>query len=282
MNIKKREHMKQEQLFTDVTERLPEGFILETVPTKDKESDYRAVLTGPYGETADFALEIKQIHRKETLMAVREKMARFAGETPWLLICNRLTPALAQYCAAHQINLIDSVGNTRIQVPGFYLAIEKKYEKSSTAASGGRPGDGAMKLLFVVLSDPDLLNKPYRTLAERAGISLGMVSKAFDYLEQHRYYRKTKNGRRLINEDKLRATWIREYASALRPKLSQLALNPPESWQKLALTAGEYRGGELAAAEFSAGYLIPATGIIYKPHSLLQRRKELGQPLPFS
>ncbi|WP_312239917.1 type IV toxin-antitoxin system AbiEi family antitoxin [Pantoea sp.] len=268
--------MKQEQLLSDATEHLPEGFTLKAAFSKDKEGDDRAALTGPHGETAGFALEIKHIHRKETLMAVREKRARFANETPWLLICNRLTPALAQYCAAYKINFIDSVGNARIQVPGLYLAIEKKYEKNPAAAFGGRPGEGVMKLLFVLLSDPGLLNKPYRDLAELAGISLGMVSKAFDYLKQQRYYRKTKNGRRFINEDALLAMWIREYASALRPKLSQLSLNPPECWQGLAITEGEYRGGELAAAELSAGYLIPATGIIYTPHPLLQRRKELG------
>lgn len=268
--------MKEEQLLSDAVENLPAGFILHiAMNVRKSESGERVELIAPHGETVHFALETKYIHRKATLMAVREKIARSAEKIPWLLVCNRLTPDLAAYCADHQINFIDSAGNARIQVPGLYLAIEGKYQKK-TVASGGRLAEGVMKLLFVLLSSPETLNNTYRNLAELSGISLGMVSKAFDYLEKQRYYRKAKSGRRLINQDKLYALWINNYASALRPKLDQLSLSQPESWEKLPLLPGEYPGGELAAAELSAGYLLPATGIIYTPHSLLQRRKELG------
>ncbi|MFH8136037.1 type IV toxin-antitoxin system AbiEi family antitoxin [Pantoea osteomyelitidis] len=268
--------MKQEQLFSEVVENLPAGFMLNKAMNVEKrESGERVELIAPHGETVHFALEIKYIHRKATLMAVREKMTRSAGNMPWLLLCNRLTPALAMYCAEHQINFIDSAGNAHIQVPGLYLAIEGKYQKKPVA-SGGRLAEGVMKLLFVLLSSPETLNNTYRSLAELSGISLGMVSKTFDYLERQRYYRKSKSGRRLVNEEELQALWINDYASALRPKLDQLSLRQPESWEKLLLLPDEYRGGELAAAELSAGYLLPATGIIYTPHSLLQRRKELG------
>lgn len=127
----------------------------------------------------------------------------------------------------------------------------------------------------MLLSCPESLNDTYRRLAEKAGISLGMVSKAFDYLAAHRYFRKSQKGRRLMNEGELQVLWLKDYATALRPKLDFLSLPTPASRDEITLATDEYWSGEIAAAELSGGYLIPESGVIFTPHSLLQRRKEL-------
>jgi hypothetical protein len=267
--------MKEEQLLSGVLENLPKGFELQYEHSNNGVHDGWGKLTGPSGETMTFALEMKQIHRKESLIAAREQMARFPGNVPALLVCNRLTSTLAEYCAESQINFIDTAGNAHIQVPGLYLLREGRYEKKPVVASS-RFAEGVMKLLFVLLSSPETLNDTYRSLAEKAGISLGMVSKAFDYLEAQRYYRKSQQGRRLMNEEELQVLWLKDYATALRPKLDSLSLSAPVSWGEIALASEEYWGGEIAAAQLSSGYLIPETGVIFTPHHLLQRRKELG------
>ncbi|EEU3703591.1 hypothetical protein E3C25_001656 [Escherichia coli] len=273
--------MKEEQLLSDAIENLPKGFHLQYEHSgRHGKHDAWGKLTGPDGESVIFALEVKFIHRKESLMAVREQMVRFPADFPVLLVCNRLTSALAEYCADSQINFIDTAGNARIQVPGLYVRIEGRYEKKPVSASS-RFAEGVMKLLFVLLSSPETLNETYRSLAGKAGISLGMVSKAFDYLEAQRYFRKSKKGRRLINEGELEALWLKDYATALRPKLYSLSLSAPVSWDELTLASGEYWSGEIAAAKLSGGYLIPENGVIFTSHPLLQRRKELGlKPVP--
>lgn len=273
--------MNEEQLLSVAADNLPKGFLLQyELGNKHDIHDGWGRLTGPGGEMATFALEVKHIHRKESLLAVREQMARFPAEVPALLVCNRMTSALAKYCADSQINFIDTAGNAYIQVPGLYLFIEGRYEKKPVAASS-HFAEGVMKLLFVLLSCPESLNDTYRSLAEKAGISLGMVSKAFDYLEAKRYYRKSQQGRRLMNEGELEVLWLKDYATALRPKLDFLSLPTPVSWDDITLATEEYWSGEIAAAELSDGYLIPENGVIFTPHSLLQRRKELGmKPAP--
>lgn len=268
--------MKEEQFLSTAAENLPKGFQLQyELDTRYDTYDGRGTLTGPNGEAVIFALEAKLIHRKESLMAFREQMNRFPSNLPVLLVCNRLTPALAEYCAVHQINFIDTAGNARIQMPGLYLLVEGKYEKKPVAASG-RFAEGVMKLLFVLLSHPETLNDTYRHLAEKAGISLGMVNKAFTYLAAQRYFRKSENGRRLMNEEELLALWLRDYAAALRPKLNFLPLAAPTSWDEITLAPEERWSSEIAAAELSEGYLIPESGVIFTPYPLLQRRKELG------
>ncbi|MFE8101345.1 type IV toxin-antitoxin system AbiEi family antitoxin [Brenneria goodwinii] len=273
--------MKKEQLLSGAVENLPKGFLLQYEPGNRHDiHDGWGRLTGPGGEMAKFAMEVKHIHRKESLMAVREQMARFHTDIPALLVCNRLTSALAEYCVDNQINFIDTAGNARIQVPGLYLFIEGRYEKKSIAVRSHFT-EGVMKLLFVLLSCPEYLNDTYRSLAEKAGISLGMVSKAFDYLKAQRYFRKSQKGRRLMNEGELQLLWLKDYATALRPKIDFLALPTPTSWDEITLATDEYWSGEIVAAELSGGYLIPESGVIFTPHSLLQRRKELGlKPVP--
>lgn len=267
--------MKEEQLLSSASESLPKGFLLQyELGDRHDIHDGWGKLTGPGGEMATFVLEVKHIHRKASLMAVREQMTRFPTDVPALLVCNRLTAALAEYCADNQINFIDTAGNARIQVPGLYLFVEGRYEKKSVAVGSHFP-EGVMKLLFVLLSCPESLNDTYRSLAEKAGISLGMVSKAFDYLEARRYFRKSQKGRRLMNENELQVLWLKDYAAALRPKLDSLSLPAPASWDEITLVAGEYWSGEIAAAALIDGYLIPESGVIFTPHSLLQRRKEL-------
>ncbi|MBU9811053.1 hypothetical protein J1785_15125 [Rahnella sp. SL6] len=148
----------------------------------------------------------------ETLSGVERRTLTPVNSLPVLLICNRLSPARVDYCSQNRINFIDSAGNACIDVPGLYIIIQGRQEEKKVTAAGGIFPAGVMKLLFVVLSEPDALNKTYRQLAELSGLSLGMVSKAFDVLEQRRHYRKAKSGRRIMDTDGLCVMWIKDSA----------------------------------------------------------------------
>lgn len=264
--------MKTEHIISEASLQLPKGFTLEYDSVANVFSGTQtAVLKSPHGELFHFVMDVKQVHRKESLPVsglVHDKL-------PHLLVSNPLTPALAAYCAENQVNYIDTAGNACIQLPGLYVLVAGKKTRRAIPERGRFP-EGVMKLLFVLLSEPDSLNKPYRVLAKLAGISLGMVSKAFDYLEQQRYYRKAKSGRRLIDAPEVCSQWIKDYPRSLKSRLDQLKLSLPENVNTLELSIGEVESGELAAARYSDNYLMPASGVIYTPHSLMQRSKELA------
>lgn len=270
--------MSEEQMLSEATANLPEGFQLELQqsPQADlHQHDGMAELTTPDGGAVVFATEIKKIHRKESLMALQHRLAEQPPNPPRLLICNRLTPALCEYCLSNRINFIDAAGNVGIQIPGLYVLIQGKTGQK-TVMPKSRFAEGVMKLLFVLLSTPDTLNQTYRSLAACSGISLGMVSKAFEFLEAQKYYRKTRTGRRLMNIEELHILWLRDYSSALLPKLKSILLTAPHTWQDITLASGEYWGGEVAAAELSKGYLIAESGKLFTPEPLAQRRQTLG------
>ena len=267
--------MKKEELVSGVIENLPKGFRLAYESAKkDEVHDGWGKLTCPAGEKVTFALKIKHIHRKETLVAARQQLSRFPAEFPALLLCHRLTPALAEFCIDSEINFIDTAGNANIRLPGLYLLIEGRYEKRPAAVSN-RAAEGVMKLLFVLLSCPETLGETYRSLTEKAAISLGMVSKAFTWLEEQRYFRKVQSGRRLMNEEELMILWLKDYATALRPRLDKVGSSTQNAWELITPEKDEYWGGEVAAAKLSDGYLQPERGLLFTPFPLSHRRAQL-------
>ena len=270
--------MSGEQLLAEAIANLPNGFRLDYELNADRASvkqHGQATLVSPGGLSFSFSLEVKKIHRKESFTNIVNNTTHVIPAVPLLLVCNQLTPALTEYCHTNHLNFIDTAGNAGINVPGLCVLIEGKTTKKIVAPKS-RLAEGVMKLLFVLLSRPESLNETYRTLAVQAGISLGMVSKAFEYLAAQKYYRKTQSGRRLMNAEELLVLWLRDYASALLPKLSGVRVAVSDLWQDIALSAGEYWSGEVAAAELSDGYLIPEKGQIFTPCALSVRCKELG------
>ncbi|WP_159565267.1 type IV toxin-antitoxin system AbiEi family antitoxin [Budvicia diplopodorum] len=264
--------MNEALFLSEVVKNLPRDFQLRYELNNNRDfRDGCAKFSTPNGEVFTFSLEIKHIHRKETLMAVRRQM----DNQPILLICNPLTPALVEYCVSNQLNFIDTSGNARIHTKGFHVFIDGRGSKAKRIVDN-RISEGTLKLLFVLLSAPETLNNNYRALAELSGISLGMVSKAFGFLENKRLYRNTANGRRLMNVEELQILWLRDYATAIRSKLAFIPLTAPDKWQDILLETGELWGGEAAATQLSDGYLIPENWTLFTPHFLQHRVKALG------
>lgn len=268
-------------LLNATQENLPNGFQLGFQLTQNGEgsfSDGQACLTLPNHEQFLFDIEVKMLRRKENLYLLLEKWERDSPHPP-LLICPPLSPKMADFCEKNGIHFIDAAGNARINITGLYLYIAGKKAVNLLYNDDSRPhriSEGTLKLLFVLLSEPETINENYRTLANLAGISLGMVSKAFDSLEAQRYYRKSSHGRRLIQPEQLMTLWLREYGNVLRPKLKSIALEPVTDWPQLPLSPQEYWGGEAGASFLTKGYLQPEIVILFTHQPLLQRRKELG------
>ena len=102
-----------------------------------------------HGERYRFSVEIKHIHRKESFTALLD-----AARPDTLLVCNRLTTHLADFCSSNAINFIDEAGNARVSCNGLNLWIEGKNSSVSHPATQqqAKPGLGFMKLLFALLA----------------------------------------------------------------------------------------------------------------------------------
>lgn len=219
----------EQQLLASVKDNLPGNISLTTRRLTNADYDGEACLSVDNHRRFTFKMVMKIIRRKENLFLLREASPNSATEQR-LLICSPLTPDQIKTCQDLRLNFIDAAGNASINTEGLFLQISgRKAPKTAKKFAGNttRISEGTLKLLFVLLTDTNLLNAPYRELANTAGISLGMVSKAFDYLETQRYYRKSQTGRRLLEPEALTALWLREYDVMLRPKQKGLSLTTP-------------------------------------------------------
>lgn len=225
-----------------------------------------------------FEVEIKKVHRKESLSKLAAT-ARISGtESHRLLVCNPLSDFLADYCEAQRINFIDAAGNARIHTPNLTLWISGKQlpKTDSPLASyaGERMTVGTMKLLFVLLTLQEAHQYTFRELSHLAGISLGMVSKGISFLKQEGFVRDANKQRRLMNEEMLLSQWVRDYRGVLRPKLNGIRLTAPTDWRAVSLADGEVWGGEVAAEQLTQ-YLKPELLQLFTQTPLQQRIGQL-------
>jgi hypothetical protein len=116
------------------------------------------------------------------------------------------------------------------------------------------------------LCRPELLNAPYRTIADAAGVALGTVGWVLLDLQArgHLLAGKANGARQLLEPRRLVDEWVTNYPIKLRPKLNARRFRAPDPnwWKTAALPTGAYWGGEPAADRLT-GNLKPGTVTVY-------------------
>ncbi|KVE44180.1 hypothetical protein WS69_21030 [Burkholderia sp. BDU5] len=194
-----------------------------------------------------------------------------AAAFPVLLATAYLTPALADECVERDLQFIDLAGNLYVHPPGQYMLVTGRPanpEIRRLASRSGKPASSAsasaLRMTFVLLSAPELLNRPYREIAAAAGVALGTVGSVLDDLRERGLPAGTAD-RRLVDPAALMDEWVINYPLRLLPKLNvqRFAVGDPSWWQHAELPTGQmWWGGEVAAAKLT-GQLRPAAQTLY-------------------
>jgi hypothetical protein len=109
-----------------------------------------------------------------------------------------------------------------------------------------------LKLIFTLLQLPELINEPYRTIANHTELSLGGIGPLIQELVKEKYFKQYNDKYVLENRDALLKRWIETFHTILRPKLYQgkFRFATPqvrENWKNVHLEK-MYWGGEPAGA----------------------------------
>jgi hypothetical protein len=93
-----------------------------------------------------------------------------------LLITDYIRPGEAESLKHNKVEFIDTAGNVYLNQPPLYVDIigRKKPEKPLRAKRAFQKT--GLKLIYVLLRQPQAINWNYRELANAAGIALGTVS----------------------------------------------------------------------------------------------------------
>ncbi len=97
---------------------------------------------------------------------------------------------------------------------------------------------------MALLVRPDLVNAPYRALAEEADVALGTIAKCINDLALRRLLLEGKHGRTIPDRQALVALWVQAYVEGLRPKLQERrfqvrAEDKPQMWARLRAALAE-------------------------------------------
>lgn len=173
--------------------------------------------------------------------------AASSAAAPPILFAPYVSPEMGARLVAQGIAFVDRVGNCHLDLGGRYVA-HVEGRKPQRAHVPGSLRAAGFRIVFAVLVDSDLLNRPVRELARASGVSLGTASNVLRRLEQDRIVVRTRSKRHLAKRDDLIERWTAGYAEALRPQLFvgrfetpdadppslerrvEAALGPDEAW----------------------------------------------------
>lgn len=136
-----------------------------------------------------------------------------------LLISFYLTQKIIEQLIAAKCEFLDATGNMYFNNLMTYILI-KGQRPTTKPSTKSILTIASLKLIYVLLTVPNALEKSYRELAQMAGISLGSVSSIIQDLHNTGYLEHQRHGHALIsNPQKLLYLWEVGYTQQLRPKL---------------------------------------------------------------
>ena len=187
------------------------------------------------------------------------------------------------------LQFLDAAGNAYLAEPGFFLFIRGcPPPPGLVIPAATRPprifNPTGLKVLFVLLARPDYVDRPYRNIADAAGVALGTVAGLMGDMKELGYLIDLgKEGKRLQQRGKLIDEWtgayVREFAA--RRKVRRFRAEDPEWWKTADLgQLGALWGGDVAGDRLT-GYLKPAEITVYAkgtPGPLLQAQRMRADP----
>lgn len=213
-------------------------------------------------------VEVKKWATHTPIGTLINKVREIAEPGGGILIADYINPKMAEKLKAAEIQFLDTVGNAYLNRKPVYVYINgKKPPQKPTVERRGRAlQPTGLKVVYAFLTDRELINAPYREIAERADVALGAVGWVIrDLIEQGFLIEGKNKKRRLTNYDDLLDMWVENYPQRLRKKLllGNFTTDEENWWHKINPCA--YKavwGGEIAAAEYT-NYLTPKDGTVY-------------------
>ncbi len=141
-----------------------------------------------------------------------------------VIATNYLTEKAAQKLRENNICYLDTAGNAYINFPGIYIFQKSDNEPIVNVLPKKTFGDlfnpSSTKIVFHVLSTPQVETASYRALASIAGVGVASAKRTIDTLkEQHFIIDAGKHGISLHHKKQLLDKWVESYNYNLRRKV---------------------------------------------------------------
>ena len=218
------------------------------------------------------AAEIKKWAGQANLGAIIYQIRNLAEPDQGLLVADYINPKMGERLKKADIQFLDTAGNAYINQPSAYIYIKGNRPQQAVAEkervrTGKAFQPTGMKVVFAFLRDPELINVPYRKIAEQAAVALGTVGWVIrDLVAQGMLLEGiNRKQRKLADFDQLLDRWAEAYPYKLKRKyrIGTFTTNNPNWWETIdPQNFDALWGGEIAAAKYTH-YLKPEHGEVY-------------------
>lgn len=276
MNNANIEHIRITENEADILRRAMEAFKAiapleyEVKPIRDQGHDY-IVRAKVLGNEFVWCVEVR--NRLTKAAELQALINKDKTPYPFLLATGYVPPEAAARLHDAGIQFIDAVGNVYVNQPPMLIFVKgNRPEKEETAAPAARLFKGVgLKIAYLLLCRPELVDRPYRDLTGMTGVALGTVNGTMAELIQKGFILDMgKRGKKLQDKKTLFERWIAAYPDNLKPKLLMGHFRGDGDWWKdipLDPALAQW-GGEVAAAKLT-GYLKPGTVTLYADRNRL-------------
>jgi len=139
-----------------------------------------------------------------------------------IIWCQYVSDGLAAELSRRGLCYADTAGNMLLRFDGNFLQIRNCPKPRSIAlerARGRSLSPAGLKVLFLLLTEPDAVKWNYRDIAAKSGTTIGTVNYTFADLRAKRHLFEDGAGRRLADIAELGRLWVDNYRLRLLPKL---------------------------------------------------------------
>jgi hypothetical protein len=212
-----------------------------------------------------FNVEVKTEVRGTLMPKILEWHEKFA---PFLLIAERIHSRLKRELKNHQIAYLEGNGNFFLKNDDIWIIIDVNpplpAEKETNNRAFTKTG---LKVLFDFLADKELLQKPYREIAEQTQTSVGNVANIIQGLKKEQFIGSLDEKiSGILDEQGLINRWVVEYDKRLKKELYIASFRMADSnrdWRDIKLDLTQTRWGGEPGGEILTNYLRPEELTLY-------------------
>lgn len=213
-----------------------------------------------------FAVEIKNIVTRAILGIAVQQLKLFKQKG--MLVAKYVNPRIADELKKMDVPFIDTVGNAYINEPPLFIYIKgnKPTDKDILEQPTRTFRPTGLQVIFALLCNPGLENKPFREIAIKADVALGTVGWVIYDLRRMGYLIDVgPRNRRLVRKDNLLNKWIAAYPEQLRPKkmIGRFKADNQYWWENADLKEIKALWGGEVAANIMTKYLKPQIITVY-------------------
>jgi hypothetical protein len=270
--------MEEKALIDKAVKKLQE---LTGITTSYRNNDTRTILSGviKLGKYAEFIVEAKNELREQHFFKILNQVK--SNKKPIIIIAKYIPFPLKVKFKNEGVNYLEAAGNCYINDENLFIYINDQKVTPEREENKSRLWNPAgLRFVFTILSKPDLLNAPYREIADNAKVALGTVGKLLKDLQEEGFAeRGVINKKHLLfleRKDLLIDKWITLYNTTLRPKieLGNFRTKETDPLQNIKLPNGLLWGGEMAGAKLT-NFLRPENHILYSGIPKMEVMKSL-------